>query len=89
MKAPAFDSINSFEKTYDHYENMVKAGLDFFSGLKADSIRAVTIDDFNANIGDTVGGTDSITGLSVVAEVTNINITIEKGILTTDYEIGG
>mgnify|MGYP000856612493 FL=1 len=88
-KAPPFDFLNSYEKVYDHYESMCNTGVEFFEGLTADTIRAVTIDDFNANIGDIVGGTDEMTGLSVVADVTNINITIEKGIVTTDYEIGG
>ena len=88
-KAPPFDFLNSYEKVYDHYQSMCETGVEYLTGLKADTIRAVTIDDINANIGDIVGGTDSVTGLSVVAAVTNINLTIEQGIITTDYEIGG
>ena len=88
-KAPEFDSANAYEKLKDHYQSMCEEGVKYFAELKADTIRAVTIDDMSANIGDTVGGTDKLTGQSAVAEVTNINITIEKGIVSTDYEIGG
>ena len=88
-KAPGFDSANAFELMKDHYEKMCEAGLEYFAGLKAENMRAITIDDFSAHIGDIVGGTDKITGMSVVAAVSNINISIEKGIITNDYEIGG
>lgn len=89
MKAPAFDGCNSFVQTKDHYESLCKAGLEYFDGLTADSMKAITIDDLTASIGDIVGGTDEKTGMSVIAEVTNINLTLEKGIITSDYEIGG
>lgn len=89
VKAPPFDALNTYELKKDHYESLCKTGLDFFAELESDSMRAITIDDLSANIGDTVGGTDAMTGISIVAEVTNNNLTIEKGIVTSDYEIGG
>jgi hypothetical protein len=59
------------------------------NSISADE-QTVTLDDFEVTIGDTVGGIDEKTGLTVTESVTNIILKYSNGIRSSiEYKIGG
>lgn len=88
-KAPAFVNGNVYRLVYDHYKQMIDGALERMSEQMRNRTQKVTMDDFIVNIGDTVGGRDEFTGETIVAEIDNINATIDNGMVEVEYVIGG
>lgn len=86
---PTYKSGVYFVVVQDHYRSLVAAGLKYFYDLEKEESQRITIDDFELEIGDTVGGYDEKTDTDVSQEVTNKIVKINNGVITTEYEIGG
>lgn len=78
-----------YRQVKDHYANLVRNGLDVIMDKKSGDSYGVTVDDYDFNIGDIVGGEDEITKLSKPQKITNKIIKITRGVVYVDYEIGG
>lgn len=88
FKAPQFIPLGTYEKVLDHYYEMVQDAIDFFEDQKKPNSQTMNLDDFEVNIGDTVGGRDEFTGTQIVRAVKNINVTIENGLINAEYVVG-
>ena len=88
--APSWKSGTFYERVEDHYASLVTAGIDHLMNSIVADEQSVTLDDLEVMIGDTVGGGDEKTGLSVNEKVNNIVLKYSNGIRTSvDYVIGG
>ena len=88
VKIPIFEPKKYYKQVLDHYAGMLNDGLEYLSGQSTGLTQRVTIEDYDLNIGDTVGGKDDLTGLTIVQTVTNIIVKLESGVLNFEYEIG-
>ena len=52
------------------------------------SVSVDVLDGLDMDVGDTVSGRDNSTGISVAARVVKKIVTVEDGVLSTDYEVG-
>ena len=86
-KAPTHNPKNCYKKVLDHYAHLVDSAKEIFEEAQATNVQKMFLDDFGVNIGDTVGGKDEFTGTMVVGEVSNINVTLEDGLIDADYEV--
>lgn len=84
---PRFNPKNTYKQVLDHYEDMAKAGLDLLAEQKKTNTQKMFLDDFEVNIGDTVGGRDEMTGTTIIGKVTNVTASIENGLLDAEYEV--
>lgn len=88
--APSWKAGTYYERVEDHFANLVSAGIKHLMDSIAADKQTVSLDGFDVTIGDTVGGIDEKTGLSVNESVTNIVLKYSNGIRTAiDYVIGG
>lgn len=85
--APPFEEGKVYQQIEDHYEQLVLSGIKEFEDLQKTTSQRMVLEDYEVNIGDIVGGKDEFTGTLIIRAVTNINVTIESGILTMDYEV--
>jgi hypothetical protein len=85
--APHFSGC--YRMVYDHYGGMIAKlleNLDVFPVNKQE----VSLADFDADIGDVVGGYDEKTGITLTAPILNIIYRIERGIQRSiEYIFGG
>lgn len=86
---PKFIAGQVFRRTEDHYANMVNVALEYYTLNGKTKEQKVTMNEFNASIGDMVAGRDEYTGETIRTKVTNINATIKNGVLECEYVIGG
>lgn len=88
--APEFIASNSYVMVSDHYAKMVEEGKKKIEELKASTEQTLNFQDVDVDIGDIVGGEDSLTGLTISERITNIiiKITYRDG-LTAQYVVGG
>ena len=84
---PRFDPSNTFRQVLDHYGEMVQTGIEILEESKKTNTQKMFLDDFEVNIGDTVGGRDEMTGTTIIGKVTNVQATIENGLLDAEYEV--
>ena len=47
------------------------------------------LDDFEADIGDVVGGVDDVTGIELCEKITNMIVNIQNDVVNIEYSIGG
>ena len=52
------------------------------------SVSVDVLDGLDMDVGDTVSGRDNSTGISVTARIIKKIVTVEDGVLSTDYEVG-
>ena len=94
-KAPKFVNIDAngnavyFRLVEDHYANLVRNGVDTLLNQGVGDAYDITVEDYEFNIGDIVGGEDEITGLNLPQRITNKIVKITRGVVYVDYEIGG
>ena len=94
-KAPEFSEKDAdgngvyYRMVQDHYANLVRNGVDMLTQQATSDSYEVTVDDYDFNIGDVVGGEDEVTGLNIPQKITNKIIKITRGVVYVDYEIGG
>jgi len=86
---PTYKSGVYYRAVYDHYRSLVSGGLSHLSSLSAEDSQTVKANEINLAIGDTVGGYDEQTKTEISQVVTNKIVKIKRGVLTTEYEIGG
>lgn len=85
--APNFNGC--YRKVLDHYGGMIQKCIESLD-LKPVNKQTVKLVDFEADIGDVVGGYDEKTKIELSAPITNIIYRIERGIQRSiEYEIGG
>ena len=85
--APKFTS--AFRKVLDHYGGMISALFDDMEIYPVNE-QKVSLADFDADIGDVVGGYDEKTGITMSAPILNIIYRIERGIQRSiEYVLGG
>lgn len=87
--APPFVSGEVHQLIEDHYESLVLDGLGHLDDLQKSSSQQMILENYDVNIGDTVGGRDEFTGTVIVKEVTNIEVTIESGLMELNYVVNG
>ena len=86
--APIFEPKRFYRLTVDHYEGMVEDGIKEFEQQKKTKSQTMMMDDFEVVIGDYVGGKDEYTDTPMHEPVSNIEITIENGLLKAEYIVG-
>lgn len=85
--APLF--TRAWKKVYDHYGAMIDKAITDLQ-LSPMNSQEVSITDFDADIGDIVGGYSAKADISTSAQITNIIYRIERGIQRSiDYVLGG
>lgn len=85
--APYFNGC--YKLVLDHYGGMISSLLDNLEIFPVNK-QEVSITDFDADIGDVVGGFDEKTGIEMTAPITNIIYRIERGIQRSiEYSLGG
>lgn len=85
--APAFNV--AYIKYDDHYADLTEKGIKKFQELlNCDKISITLKPSEQYDIGDIVGATDEVTGLSVWQPITKKIIKIQRNRKTVDYEIG-
>lgn len=87
--APSWLYGKYYERTEDWFKELVEAGIEKLADLNKSESQTVTLADIEAEIGDTVSGYDTVTGVEVREAVTNIIVRIKNGVIALDYEIGG
>lgn len=85
FKAPAYVQGQVYRIVLDHYAVAVDDAIAFFEEQKRKSEITMSLEDFDVNIGDVVGGKDEFTNTKIVGEITNINVKIENGLIDADY----
>ena len=89
LLVPKYLYGNTFLAVTDNYAGMVEAGISQLMELRASQSQELTLDGFDVEIGDVVGGEDSITGYSMCEPVTNIIVRIDQYGITYEYYVGG
>ena len=85
--APYFNGC--YKLVIDHYGGMITSLLDELEIYPINK-QEVSITDFEADIGDVVGGYDEKTGITMSAPILNIIYRIERGIQRSiEYVLGG
>lgn len=85
--APPFTG-GFFRLVLDHYWNLVSAAIQNIS-FTLNNKQRVELTDFDADIGDIVGGYEEKTGIRLSAPITNIVLKIQRGVQRSiDYTIG-
>lgn len=87
--APVWNKGDYYRKVNDNYASLVEGGIDRLKELSNSESQQVELNDFDADIGDVVGGIDDVTGIEVCERITNMIITIQNDIATIQYSIGG
>lgn len=87
---PGWGEEQYYEKKIDNFAVLVSNGIEKLKeSYDCDNIDANFLPDENYDIGDIVGATDNVTGISVWQPITKKVVKIQKGIETVEYEIGG
>lgn len=86
---PDFSAETVYKKLEDHYAELISGALERFSEA-ADSVDTELEPDISYDIGDIVGCTDPITGISVAEVITKKIVTVDsaKGV-SVEYNVGG
>lgn len=87
---PEWGEEQYFEKKIDNFAVLISNGIEKLKeSYDCDRIEAKFFPDEAYDIGDIVGATDYVTGISVWQPITKKIVKIQKGIETVEYEIGG
>lgn len=89
VKYPMFHPYTYFEKRIDNFAGLVEKGIERLESLaNADKLSINFAPDENYDIGDIVGATESVTGISVAQPITKKILTLKDNKETIKYEIG-
>lgn len=89
-----FTGLDEIVQTYennsaDTREKLKDEGFEHFKGLRNSQTFSVSVEDYDVQIGDIVGGKERITGISVAEKVTNIIFKIDSGGQPSiEYKVG-
>ena len=88
--APAFGQGTVYIRHQDHYANLVESAIKRFKEyLNCDKINISLKPSEQYDIGDIVGATDDVTGLTVVKPITKKIVKISRDRTSISYETGG
>lgn len=86
---PAFYPYTYFEKRIDNFAALIEKGIERLKSLaNADKLNINFAPDENYDIGDIVGATENVTGISVAQPITKKIVTLKDNKETVKYEIG-
>lgn len=89
-KIPEWKPNYYFKKAIDHFAELVRGGIEKLE--EAQKCNSLSIgfnpDDDRYDIGDIVGASDNITGLSLSQSITKKIVTIDKNQIKISYEVG-
>ena len=87
--------MDEYTAVYDYSaieseEELLKQGIDHLKSLWLADEMVIKLDDSSDfyHVGDKVGATDSVTGLSSVATINKKIVTIKDGLISISYEVG-
>lgn len=89
-----FKGLDEIVQTYenssaDTREKLKDEGFEHLKGLRNSQTFSVSVEDYDVQIGDIVGGKERITGISVAEKVTNIIFKIDSGGQPSiEYKVG-
>lgn len=89
-----YTGLDEIMATYEYSsaetrEDLKKQGFDQLVGLRSGQTFSVSVEDYDVQIGDIVGGKERITGISVAQPVTNIIYRIDsEGKPSIEYRVG-
>lgn len=87
--APTWEAFKYYELKYDNYAQLVEGGIKRLKkSYDCDSIKINLSDEYVYDIGDIVGASEHITGISVWQPITKKIVTIENNSEKISYEIG-
>lgn len=69
-------------------EKLKESGFDKLKELRNSKTFSVTVQDYDVQIGDIVGGKESITGVTVAEPVKNIIFKLSGGVPSIEYKVG-
>lgn len=88
--APLFSPKTVYIRYQDHYANLVESAIKRFKEyLNCDKINISLKPSEQYDIGDIVGATDDVTGLTVIKPITKKIVKISKERTSISYETGG
>lgn len=87
IDVPEFTPYVTHQKVLDHYAGMVEQAVNFFEDERKKSNVEMEVDYLNLNIGDVLGGTDEFTSTNIVGKISNIEATIENGLIDVIYKV--
>lgn len=87
--APIWEVGSFYKIVNDNYAELVAGGIDRLADLANTESQQVMLDDFEADIGDVVGGVDDVTGIELCEKITNMIVNIQNDVVNIEYSIGG
>ena len=88
ITAPPFTG-DIYRQWIDHYGGMVSSAIESIESMSNNDTQKIDLSDFDADIGDIIGGEDYLTETQISQEVTNIIVKCKNGIEKFEYEVGG
>lgn len=89
VSAPIFTVNKYYEAVVDNYADLVAGGIEQLKSYAVSQTQTLTLEDFDCEIGDIVGGKDEVTGLRLCEPVTNIIVKLNNDLINIEYIIGG
>ena len=86
--APGFLVGKYYRCVYDHFAELVAGGIQRLQENCNSNAAAMSITELDCRIGDIVGGKDSISGIELYEEITNIIVKVTDGDMDLEYKIG-
>lgn len=86
--APTWYRNTYFKCVFDHYAELVAGGIQYLKENCNSHTAVMNIEELDCRIGDIVGGKDSISGIELYEEITNIIVKVTDGEIDLEYKIG-
>lgn len=89
-----YKGLDEITQTYENTsaesrEALKSEGFEHLKGLRSSQTFSASVEDYDVQIGDIVGGKESITGIQVAEKVTNIIFRIDsEGQTSVEYKVG-
>lgn len=87
--------MDEYTDVYDYSaieseEELINQGIEHLQSLRLPDEMVIKLDDSSDfyHVGDKVGATDSVTGLSAIATINKKIVTIKDGLISISYEVG-
>ena len=93
-EAPHFTGLDEITDVYEHtgaqsLEELKQGGIERLKELRNAQTFSASVDDYDVQIGDIVGGVERVTGIRVAEPVTNIIFKISStGSTSIEYKVG-
>lgn len=89
-----YKGLDEIQAVYDNSsaadrDELKSSGFEHLKELRNSQTFSATVEDYDVQIGDIVGGVERVTGIRVAEPITNIIFKIADGIATSEYKVGG